>query len=134
MKRKITIDVVDMFQKFQNDVLEKKPDFEQMFSDVQMMQFKVRPVTGDIAGLNFDNYIFIETLWSLGKLDEFFHQHVTGLNKTEKKVFYQLFDGLYQQYQSQLNKVNLKTDLPDTAKTEGAFEVEIFREKKSLDN
>lgn len=134
MKRKITIDVVDMFQKFQNDVLGNKPDFDQMFSDVQMMQFKVRPVTGDIAGLNFDNYIFIETLWSLGKLDEFFHQHVSDLNKSEKKVFYQLFDGLYQQYQSQLNKVNLKTDLPDTATTEGAFEVEIFREKRSMDN
>ena len=51
MKRKITTDVVDMFQKFQHDVLEKKPAFDQMFSDVQMMQFKVRPVTGDIAGL-----------------------------------------------------------------------------------
>ena len=134
MKRKITTDVVDMFQKFQHDVLEKKPAFDQMFSDVQMMQFKVRPVTGDIAGLNFDNNSFIETLWSLGKLDEFFHTHVTGLSKSEKKVFYQLFDGLYDQYQSQLNKVNLKTDLPDTATTDGAFEVEILREKKSRDN
>lgn len=131
MKRK-TVDVLDIFSKFQHDVLEHKPALEQMYADVQMMQFKVRPLAGDIAGINFDNIIFIETLWSLGKLDEFFHQTVTSLSKTEKKVFYQLFDGLYKQYQSKLNKVNLKTDLPDTSS--GAFEVEIFREKKSLDN
>jgi hypothetical protein len=136
MKKKADADVVGLFHSFQRDVLDNKPSFSQMYDDVRMMQFKVRPVNGDVSELNFDNDSFIEALWSLGKLDQFFHAHVTILSKEEKKVFYKLFDSLYQQYQGVLNGVNLRPDQFDRPETrpETGFEVEIFREKNRMDN
>ncbi|MFW5703683.1 MAG: hypothetical protein ACOCXQ_02515 [Patescibacteria group bacterium] len=127
-------DVVQMFTDFQNQVLEKKPSFPDMCSDVRMMRFRVRPVHGDISELNFQNYAFIEALWSLGKLDQFFIETVDSLNKKERSVFFSLFDRLYQQYQSKLNHINLKSDRYDEEKTTNGFEVEIFRERFSKSN
>lgn len=105
-----------------------------MISEVRMMQFKIRPVEGDITALNFKNYSFIETLWSLGKLDEFFLQHESKLKKSDKIVFYRLFDGLYEQYRNKLNHINLKKDQYDEGKVPSGFEVEIFREKSKKSN
>lgn len=104
-----------------------------MVDDVRMMRFKIRPVTGDIGALNFDNTQFIETLWSLGKLDEFFHEHISSLSKDEKQIFFRLFDGLYQEYQNKLSKINIKSEEFEIDR-DANFEVEIFREKASLDN
>lgn len=134
MTSKTKHDVVGMFQTFQKDVLDKKPSTKEMKADVRMMQFKVRPLQGDIYDLNFQNGDFIETLWSLGKLDEFFQHHVTQLNEDERSVFYSMFDRLYQQYQSKLNHINLKRDHYDEEKLAGGFEVEIFRERNKKAN
>jgi hypothetical protein len=134
MKAKSEKDVVAMFQHFQQHVLENKPSLKDMISEVRMMQFKIRPVEGDITALNFKNYSFIETLWSLGKLDEFFLQHESKLKKSDKIVFYRLFDGLYEQYRNKLNHINLKKDQYDEGKVPSGFEVEIFREKSKKSN
>ena len=134
MTTKTKHDVVGMFQRFQKRVLDKKPSTREMAADVRMMQFKVRPVHGDVYELNFENGDFIETLWSLGKLDEFFMQNVAKLNEDEKNVFYSMFDRLYQQYQSKLNHINLKRDQYDEEKMANGFEVEIFRERNKKSN
>lgn len=131
MKKKGNKDIVTMFHSFQKDVLNKKPSNAQMFDDIRMMKFKVRPVTGDIAALDFQNSMFVETLWSLGKLDEFFHDTVDFLSKDEKQVFFRLFDDLYQDYQDKLNEINIRAD---KFSSDFAFEVEIFREKISNGN
>lgn len=134
MSTKTKHDVVGMFQTFQKTVLDKKPSTKEMRADVRMMQFKVRPLQGDIYELNFQNSDFIETLWSLGKLDEFFQNNVSDLNEEERNVFYSMFDRLYQQYQSKLNHINLKRDHYDEEKLSGGFEVEIFRERSKKAN
>lgn len=128
MKKTPQKDIVILFQQFQKDVLDKKPHYNQMFDEVRMMKFKVRPVTGDIGALDFKNSKFVETLWSLGKLDEFFQKEIKKLSNEEKQVFYRLFDDVYQDYQSQLNDINIKADKFDKT-SDLAFEVEIFREK-----
>lgn len=132
MKNKTERDVIEMFHRFQQSVLDNKPSFREMCEDVRMMRFKVRPVQGDIAELNFKNISFIETLWSLGKLDEFYQEHVDDLTKKEKQVFYTIFDGLYHQYQEDLNLIDLKSDTFE--KVQNGFEVEIFRERSQRDN
>ncbi|MCX7997062.1 MAG: hypothetical protein N2691_04930 [Patescibacteria group bacterium] len=125
-------DIVQRFHAFRRDILEKKPPHRQMRAEVQMMRFKVRPVSGDVSVLNFQNEKFLEALWSLGKLDEFFHQVVGELKKTDKHIFYKLFDGLYREYQRQLNQIGIRDGAtPGENKT---FEVEIFREKPRSDN
>ena len=45
-----------------------------MFEEVRMMKFKIKPIQGDVSAFNLKNERFIESLWSLGKLDEFFHK------------------------------------------------------------
>lgn len=132
MKNKTERDVIEMFHLFQQSVLDNKPSFREMCEDVRMMCFKVRPVQGNISDLNFKNNTFIETLWSLGKLDEFFQEHVHDLTKKEKQVFYTIFDGLYHQYQEDLNLIDLKSD--SFEKVGNGFEVEIFRERSQRDN
>lgn len=97
-----------------------------------MMRFKVRPVAGDVSSLNFKNEQFIEALWSLGKLDEFFHSVIKDLRKDDRQIFFKLFDGLYQEYQSRLNRVGIRegASLGDNK----TFEVEIFRERTRRGN
>jgi len=131
MKKKQKNDIVSIFQNFQMEVLNRKPTHNQMFDEIRMMRFKVRPVTGDISALDFDNTTFIETLWSLGKLDEFFHSTVDDLDKAEKQVFFRLFDDLYQDYHERLNDINIRAD---KFSQDFAFEVEIYREKGNNGN
>lgn len=125
-------DVVQLFQSFQKNILHNKPSHHQMVAEVRMMRFKVRPVAGDVSSLNFKNEQFIEALWSLGKLDEFFHSVIKDLRKDDRQIFFKLFDGLYQEYQSRLNRVGIRegASLGDNK----TFEVEIFRERTRRGN
>jgi hypothetical protein len=129
MTQKKMIDIVDMFNTFQRDVLENKPTFTQMYNEIRMMNFKIRPLQGDLSVLDFKNTQFIETLWSLGKLDEFFQYHVQHVGERQKTTFYRLFDEMYETYQSDLNAINMKTE--EVTRSAGSgFELEIFKERR----
>ena len=118
-------DVVDIFSQFKK-TLEAKPSVVEMYEEVRMMKFKIKPLAGDISLLQFDNANLIETLWSLGKLDEMFQKEFKQLAKNEKEVFFRLFDELYLKFQDQLNKVKInplkKPNFPQFV------EMEIFKE------
>ena len=62
-----------------------------MFEEVQMMKFKIKPIHGDVSAFNLKNISFIESLWSLGKLDEFFHREFPQLSKKDQEVFLRFF-------------------------------------------
>ncbi|MBI2641724.1 hypothetical protein HYW87_03980 [Candidatus Roizmanbacteria bacterium] len=125
MKRKNDKDVLKIFGDFEK-ILHNKPSIEKMYEDVRMMKFKIRPVSGDISLLNMGNTRFIETLWSLGKLDEIFQKEFKKLQPEQQEVFYRLFDDMYQKFQHQLNTINLKPDNP--VERAQIFEVEIYKE------
>ena len=72
MDKKNKMDVVEMMSTFQNTILNNKPNEKDMYDEVRMMRFKVKPVHGDLSVLNINNHHFMEILWSLGKMDEFF--------------------------------------------------------------
>ncbi|VVA43304.1 conserved hypothetical protein [Candidatus Roizmanbacteria bacterium] len=128
MRRKINKDVVTLFGNIQKVIL-AKPAINQMFDDVQMMKFKIRPIQGDLMSFDLKNKQFIESLWSLGKLDEFFYREVPTLSKKEKEVFMKLFDSLYFKYQQQLNQTNLQQRKVTLTRT-GLLELEIYKERK----
>ena len=88
MRKKSNTDVIEIVSKFQKNILENKPSDDQMYQDVRMMKFKVKPVLGDISILNLKNNTLIEILWSLGKIDEFFQNQSDKLDDTEREVFY----------------------------------------------
>ena len=126
--KKINKDIILLFGNIQK-VISSKPTTNQMFEEVRMMKFKIKPIQGDLMSFNLKNEQFIESLWSLGKLDEFFFREVPSLSKKEKEIFMKFFDSLYFKYQQQLNQSNLQQRRL-TLKRTGLLELEIYKERK----
>ncbi len=122
--------MVKLFRAFKSAVLDKHPTYEQMVQDVRMMKFKVRPLNGDFSYLNFGNPRFVETLWKLGKMDDFIEKNVMKINKKQERAFFNYFDGLYRHLQDSLNSVHLSELTPNPARnTKNVVEMEIFKER-----
>ena len=132
MRKKSNTDVLEIVSKFQKNILEKKPSNDEMEKEVRMMKFKVKPVIGDISILNLKNTNFIEVLWSLGKIDEFFQNQVDTIGDDQRDIFYKLLDEIYEKYQDELNMVDLKKESLSQGST--GFEMEIFKERSSKAN
>ena len=128
MRKKTSRDVISLFGNIQK-IISAKPTVSQMFEEVQMMKFKIKPIQGDVSAFNLKNEKFIESLWSLGKLDEFFHKEFPHLSKKEQEVFLRFFDNLYFKYQQQLNQINLQPARMTLTKT-GLLELEIYKERR----
>lgn len=126
MRKKNSIDIFEMISQFQLNVLNKKPPVAQMYDEVRLMRFKIRPVNGEIMTLDLSNNGFIEMLWGLGKLDEFYQGHIEKLPQDQRQVFFRIFDELYQKFQQELNKVNLKQE---EIHQSSSFEMEIFKDR-----
>ena len=120
MRKKQNRDVLAIINDFQK-IIDKKPSMPQMLEEVQMMDFKIHPVSGDIFQIGLNNKKLVETVWSLGKLDELFQKEYSHLSAKDKNVFVRIFDGLYQRFQTELS-----------ANSAPVLEMEIFREKLSL--
>ncbi len=128
MKKKNETNVVLLLEQFQKNVLSNKPSLDQMIKEVQLMRFKIRPVQGNLTHLNFQNVRFIEIVWSLGKIDEFFDKRLSSLPRSQKNIFFHYFDTLHRSLQEELNKLNLKQ--VQVGKSSSVFEMEIFKDKK----
>ncbi len=118
-------DVVDIFSKLKK-ALAAKPPMQKMYQDIRMMKFKIRPISGDISLLKLRNQHLIETLWSLGKLDEVYQREFFKLAKEQKEVFFRLFDNLYWQFQDQLNRIDVNPEVK--SQFPQVLEMEIFKE------
>ena len=132
MKGQNIADAFEIVKIFQKDVLQQPPSLEQMHLEVRMMNFKIRPIQGDLSTLNFQDREFIVALWSLGKLDDFFQEHFSQLQKQQQEVFYRLMNMMRFEFQNKLNKANIK---PQTKNVKSAiFEMEIFKEQSKRNN
>jgi len=129
MKKKTDTDIITLFRDFQKEILDNKPNTKIMFDEVRMMKFKIKPLQGDISLLNFNDTRLIEILWSLGKLDEFFKKEFKRINPHKKRIFFQLFDSVHKQFQSQLGRLSLKSE--KVARPSAVLEMEIFKELRS---
>src|SRR3990167_5337971 len=107
MSKKNGKDVVEIFSKLKK-ALGVRPPIEKMYEEIRMMRFKIKPISGDIFLLQLKNHRLIETLWGLGKLDEVFQKEYKKLASEQKEAFFRIFDNLYQQFQDQLSKINIK--------------------------
>ncbi len=127
MKKKKHIDVLHVLAEFQKNILEKKPSLPQMYDEVQMMHFKIRPLQGDVALLNLSDLNLIEALWNLGKLDEFFKSQKDNLTHKQKQIFFQFLENMYEQFQEKLTNVRLKP--MEEMEMSTSVEMEIFKEE-----
>ncbi|CAN5160426.1 hypothetical protein BH09PAT2_BH09PAT2_01820 [soil metagenome] len=126
-------DVYDAIKRFQQTTLSNKPSVEQMVYEVRLMNFKIRPVTGNISTINFHNSDLIDALWSLGKLDEFFRQEIKNISMKDQDAFMRMVNEIRWNYQEQLNRVRLIHTDP-SLEDMPAFEAEIFKETSLIVN
>lgn len=117
-------DIVD----FQRNLIKNKPSHKIMYEQVRMMRYKIRPLQGDISTLDFTNTKFIEILWNLGKLDEFFNKKKNILNRKQREILYGFLENVYAKLQHQLNHLNLKIDETEKDSSSSIIEMEILRE------
>ncbi|MFA9289257.1 MAG: hypothetical protein ACEQSA_05260 [Weeksellaceae bacterium] len=131
MRKTKNNDLYEKINVFQQNLTSNKPSLSEMTNEVRMMHFKIRPLGGNITMLDFHNPQFIEALWSLGKLDEFFRDEYSMVKKTDQEVFFRLIDEMRNTFQQKLNKVNIsvKDKFKDPGKP--VFELEIVKDYKS---
>lgn len=104
-----------------------------MYEEVRMMRFKIRPVSGEISQLDFNNTEFIEMLWGLGKMDEFFQSHINEFTDQEKHTFYRIFEDLHRKFQNKYNQLQIaKRTSPQAPPS--AFEMEIYKDRNGFIN
>lgn len=127
MKNKNQSDVLKIFDDFQK-MIQRKRTYQEMIDEVRMMKFKIRPIHGDILLFNLKDERLIEALWSLGKLDELFHDKYHGLSSKDKSTFFRILDGMHQRLQAELGRINLRKD--KLSQTPLVVEMEIFKEQK----
>lgn len=126
MGRKKTQDIIEELIQFQKS-LEKKPSFEEMFTQIKMMRFRLKPIQGSLINFDFQNKKFVETLWSLGKLDEFFMKKINDLkNDEEKERFFEFFSQIFNDYQEKLNKIPV-SKIKKNFDNVNILEVEIYK-------
>lgn len=128
MRAKKSKNIIDELLDFQKN-LEKKPSYQEMFSQIKMMNFRFKPIQGSLTKINFLDKKFIEILWSLGKLDEFFSKKINQIkSEKEKEKFFNFFSQIYNKYQEKLN--NIRPEIIEKTKELSILEVEIFKNKK----
>ncbi|GIW64357.1 MAG: hypothetical protein KatS3mg092_0290 [Patescibacteria group bacterium] len=126
MRRKKTQDIIEELIQFQKS-LEKKPSFEEMFTQIKMMKFRLKPIQGSLINFDFQNKKFVEILWSLGKLDEFFMKKINDFqNDEEKERFFQFFTQICNNYQEKLNKIPV-SKIQNNFDNINILEVEIYK-------
>ena len=132
MKKKDTeTDILNLFKSFKNDILDKKPSHEQMVREVYMMKFKIRPLQGDVSKLNFSNSTFVETIWQLGKMDDFIEKHIHTIEKKQETAFFHYFEGMYKQLQNTLSNLPFGGPKSNVFAKRDFVEMEIFKERKN---
>lgn len=120
-------DILNVIADFQKAISDNTLSVQQMYDEVRMMHFKIRPLQGDISHIDLKDKVFLEALWSLGKLDEFFKREGSKYNKREREIFFKYFDSLHTRFARSLHKVRLEPS-EDIEDQSPFIEMEIFRE------
>jgi len=107
-------------------ILENRPDSQEMLREITMMRFKIKPIFGNITEVDLNDFRLIETLWSLGKLEEFFKSEYPRIPVKERHSFIRILDSVKDRLKENLNKIDMKRHNPKNATS--LIEMEILRE------
>jgi len=121
--------VLDLIKKITFEIESAKPSKKQMIEDVKMMNFKIRPLIGDVFDLVKKEVGFLESLWKIGKIEEIVSGGVSKLNNEEKEIFFRYLDDFQNQMERKISSI-IK-DLPaEESKNMRVLELEIVKERK----
>jgi hypothetical protein len=111
------------------EILEKKPPLAKMKEEVDLMGFSIRPIEGDPQIIkNIDDRQFIETLWTIGKIDLLLEKKFHRLTEVQKKI---VLDTLTQLQEKLILKAKIKPELANQSDQEAPphLMLEIFRKQ-----
>lgn len=119
-------DVLTILREYQKTIFTNKPSVEKMMDEIRMMNFRVRPINGDISAINGMDIKLIEMIWNLGKLDELYRGKERLLNQKDRKLFVKFFQSIHERFQKELGYLKLvRTEDEDNSTI---LEMEVFRE------
>lgn len=127
MADKNNFDLFEKLQLFQHELRSNRPSKQEMIAEVRMMNFRVKPIQGEISQLDFKNSEFLDALWDIGKLDEFFKKELPELAKQEREVFLRLINELRFVFQSKLNQSQLLAPKTQPNERYQSYELEIVK-------
>ncbi len=119
-------DVISLLSYYQKTVMAKKPSLEIMLDEIKMMNFKIRPLSGDFSIINGMDSKLIEMIWNLGKLDQLYREKESLLKLKDRKLFMKFFESVHDKFQKDLGLLRLVND--EQAEQSNVLEMEVFRE------
>lgn len=63
--------------------------------EVKMMNFKIRPILGDISLLGKRNDGFLEAIWRIGRIEEVIAKDIHTLNTKERELFFRYLEKIH---------------------------------------
>jgi len=119
-------DVISLLSYYQKTVIANKPSLEIMLDEIKMMNFKIRPLSGDFSVINGMDSKLIEMIWNLGKLDQLYREKKKLLKSKDRELFMKFFESLHEKFQKDLGSMKFKN--VDRSESSNILEMEVFRE------
>lgn len=107
-----------------------RPDKHEMLHDIKMMNFKIRPISGDVFAMAGHNVDFMESVWRIAKIEEIIGVALQSLEERELRAFFQYMDNLEDQLQKTITKT-LHDAPADIGRGVEMVALEVFRERTS---
>ena len=105
------------------------PSTDEMIADIKMMNFTLRPLSGDIFSLAERQLGLLESLWKIGKIEEIVTRATDSLSADERIVFFNYIDSLEAQMQNKIAESINKLS-PAEQKKFKLVKLEVFRKEK----
>lgn len=120
--------VVDIIRQISDEVEDRQLPFELMVQDIQMMQFKIRSVIGDISSLQTSSGEFIQALWRIGKIDEIVQSSLAELGEDDQEALLSYFKDIESQSRRLIRGSFNQPTSSGTNKKAKILKLEIFKD------
>lgn len=127
MKKNKATTVRDLINRISIEIEVATPTKKQLISDLKMMSFKVRPLSGDLFSISANTDISLLTsLWRIGKIEEVVKVAIDVLSESEMDSFFRYLDELQERLG---NNANLDDIQPVRKRASRKLvKLEIFRD------
>lgn len=105
-------------------IIEAKPERPQIVKEIGAMKLRVKSVLGEIDFNDLNNDKLLETLWRLGKLDEFFNTRVKKADPKDQLILMNLGFQIKKKLENELSQLEIKS----RSIFPRLIEMEVFRE------
>lgn len=117
---------IDIIRQINLEVENRLLPVEVMIRDIQMMNFKVRSLIGDISHLETVHRDFIESLWKIGRIDEIVNDTMDDLDDDEQDALLEYFGKMETDIQ---NKIRQSLAIRKSQnKSDKLLKLEIFKD------